>query len=97
MFTLRDFAEPGDTYTNFATGERYIVPAETPEQFIVWSEDREGTITATIKDTHRAAVRAYNKLTRTALGDTARECGWSEADTAEPSVRRAAGLAPFAS
>lgn len=29
MFRLSDFAEPGDRITDFATGERYVIPDDT--------------------------------------------------------------------
>ena len=31
-FSLKDFCEPGDTYTNFSTGERITVETEEEEK-----------------------------------------------------------------
>lgn len=36
MFTLRDFCEPGDSYTNFVTGEQETI-TENP-QFVAKAE-----------------------------------------------------------
>lgn len=62
--------------------------------FIVWTESLDGIITAETKATKLAAVRAYNKLSGVYRPDV-KTFGWSEAKTAQPSVRVAAGLPAF--
>jgi hypothetical protein len=40
MFSLSDFAEPGDTFRNFITGESYTVPSEGSDpEFRYWLHD----------------------------------------------------------
>ena len=44
MFSLKDFAEPGDTVHDFTTGERYVVPEDpedAEEYYLAESEARD--------------------------------------------------------
>lgn len=61
--------------------------------FIVWTEDRDGNVTAERKNSKRAAVMAYNKIAK--RDHDLKEYGWAESTSAGPVERRAVGLKPF--
>lgn len=64
--------------------------AENESQWIVYTEDRDGVITATIKKSALAARRMYNKIT----GDY-KTYGFARVNDAYPNERVAAGFRPI--
>lgn len=66
MTSLKDFAEPGDRITNFATGERTVIPAERERVKVTWRAIVSVTYEASIDAADYRAAVAANK-----------EDGWS--------------------